>query len=228
MGIMNRGNTTALPFLGCLALVMWASCGDGQAGNSPGKVEPATPGGDTAAAGPDSGERDTLYFGAGCFWCTEAGFRMVPGVREVTVGYQGGHTPNPDYGEVCSGTSGHAEVARVIYDPRHTDLGVLFDVFWTVHDPTTLNRQGADVGTQYRSVIFHTTPAQAAAAIASRDTLQARLADPIVTQILPAPVFHPAEEDHQEYFLNNPNAGYCRVVIAPKVKKVEKLLKGDH
>ncbi|MCA9783216.1 MAG: peptide-methionine (S)-S-oxide reductase MsrA [Candidatus Delongbacteria bacterium] len=169
---------------------------------------------------------ESIFFGAGCFWCTEAAFALVPGVSAVTVGYQGGSTPDPSYHQVCSGSSGHAEVARVDYDPSGTNLDQLFDVFWTVHDPTTLNRQGADVGTQYRSVIFCSTDEQLSAAKASRERKQQELADPIVTEILRAPVFHPAEADHQDYFLNNPDAGYCRMVIAPKVKKVQKLL--DH
>jgi peptide-methionine (S)-S-oxide reductase len=226
---MTMGRHLGAPLLGCMALVLWASCGDGKAGQG-GQATPgatAAPGEspDTAAVA-DSGERDTLYIGAGCFWCTEAAFAMVPGVRSVTVGYQGGRSTNPDYEEVCSGTSGHIEVARVVYDPVNTRLDQLLDVFWTVHDPTSKDRQGADAGVQYRSVIYFETPAQQAAALASRDRLQAGLEAPIVTLIEAAPPFYPAEDDHQQYFLNNPNAGYCRVVIAPKVKKVEALLEG--
>lgn len=223
----GRGTTTGLPLLGCLALLAWASCGDGRAGGGgaagDGAGEHAP---DPRAEAPDSGARDTLYFGAGCFWCTEAAFRLVPGVRDVTVGYQGGRTANPDYREVCEGTSGHIEVARVVYDPANTDLARLLEVFWTVHDPTSMDRQGADAGIQYRSVIYWSRPEQQAAALASRDALQARLENRIVTLIEPAPPFYPAEEDHQQYFLANPDAGYCRVVIAPKVRKVEALLQG--
>ncbi len=138
-------------------------------------------------------------FGAGCFWGVEAAFREIPGVREATAGYQGGTLKNPSYEDVCSGRTGHAEVVHVEYDPAKVSYDKLLDLFWAEHDPTTPNRQGPDVGTQYRSVIFYYTPAQKAAAEASKAKLEAehRFKRPIVTQILPAPDFYPAEEYHK-------------------------------
>ncbi len=140
-------------------------------------------------------------FGAGCFWGVEAAFREVPGVRETAVGYQGGTLKNPTYEDVCSGRTGHAEVVHVEYDPTEISYDKLLELFWAEHDPTTPNRQGPDVGTQYRSVIFYYTPAQKAAAEASKAKLEAsgRFKRPIVTQIVPAPDFYRAEEYHQRY-----------------------------
>jgi len=140
-------------------------------------------------------------FGAGCFWGVETTFRAVPGVVNTTVGYAGGHTKNPTYEEVCTDLTGHAEVVLVEYDPEKVSYEQLLEVFWNCHDPTQLNRQGPDVGTQYRSVIFAFTPEQREAAEASRERLErsGRYSRPIVTQILPAPEFYPAEEYHQRY-----------------------------
>jgi len=163
-------------------------------------------------------------FGGGCFWCTEAIFEMLPGVASVTSGYAGGDTPNPTYKEVCSGTTGHAEVIQVAYDPSIISYEELLETFWEAHDPTTLNRQGADVGTQYRSIILYHDEAQKAAAEKSKAAAQARFADPIVTEIVPLKEFWPAEDYHQGYFGQNPNQPYCRAVIAPKVRKFEKKL----
>jgi peptide-methionine (S)-S-oxide reductase len=139
-------------------------------------------------------------FGAGCFWGVEAAFRKVEGVVDVTVGYSGGTFENPTYGDVCSGTSGHAEVVEVEYDPSKVSYEELLEVFWENHDPTTPNRQGPDVGTQYRSAIFFHTPEQEAAAHASKEKAQARFKNPIVTEITPASEFYRAEEYHQRYF----------------------------
>lgn len=140
-------------------------------------------------------------FGAGCFWGVEAAFRKVPGVGDVTVGYMGGTVENPTYEDVCTGRTGHAEVVQVEYDPSEVSFDDLLDVFWRAHDPTTMNRQGPDVGTQYRSVIFRHSPEQQAAANASKEKLQAsgRFSDPIVTEITPASAFYRAEEYHQRY-----------------------------
>lgn len=165
-----------------------------------------------------------LVLGGGCFWCTEAAYELLPGVKSVVSGYSGGHTQNPNYDDVCSGQTGHAEVVRIEFDPKQVSLDTLLDFFWTIHDPTTMNRQGADEGTQYRSVIFYADEAQRTAAEKSKDSAQKALSRPIVTEIVPLQAFYPAEEYHQDYFRKNPNAGYCRVVIRPKVEKAKKAL----
>jgi peptide-methionine (S)-S-oxide reductase len=146
---------------------------------------------------------EKAIFGAGCFWGVEAEFREVEGVIEVLSGYSGGRTENPTYGDVCSGATGHAEVVEVEYDPSKVSYEELLEVFWREHDPTQLNRQGPDVGTQYRSVIFFLTPEQEAAAHASKEKAQERFKKPIVTQIVPASEFYRAEEYHQRYFEKN-------------------------
>jgi peptide-methionine (S)-S-oxide reductase len=143
-------------------------------------------------------------------------------VKSVTSGYAGGHTRNPTYQEVCTGTTGHAEVVRIEFDPAVVTYAQLLDVFWDAHDPTTLDRQGGDEGTQYRSVILFANEAQQTAAEKSKSAAQARISDPIVTQIVALKEFYPAEEYHQHYFAKNPTAGYCRVVIKPKVSKLQK------
>lgn len=160
-------------------------------------------------------------FGTGCFWCTEAIFQRVKGVVRVESGYSGGHVDNPTYKQVTTGTTGHAEVLRIEFDPSVVTFETLLEVFWHTHDPTTLNRQGADVGPQYRSAIFFHNETQKIKALASRhNTEQAKLwKDPIVTEISPLINYYAAEDYHQNYFNNNPNAGYCNYVIAPKVKK---------
>ncbi|MDD2520152.1 MAG: peptide-methionine (S)-S-oxide reductase MsrA [Kiritimatiellae bacterium] len=165
---------------------------------------------------------ETATFAGGCFWCIEEIFRQQPGVRRVTSGYTGGHVDNPTYAQVCSGTTGHAEAIRVEFDPQAVSYRSLLDVFWKAHDPTQLNRQGADVGTQYRSAVFTHSEAQAAAA---RDSLEAenasgRHARKIVTEITPAPVFWPAEDYHQDYYRLNRRAPYCQAVIRPKLRKL--------
>jgi len=160
----------------------------------------------------------------GCFWCLEAVFDELKGVISVESGYAGGHVPNPSYQAVCTGMTGHAEVVQVTFDPSVVSYEDLLRVFFTIHDPTTLNRQGADVGTQYRSAIFTHDDAQRAAAEAViREISESRLwANPIVTEVKPLDKFYVAENYHQEYFVNNPNQPYCRVVIEPKVAKFRK------
>jgi peptide-methionine (S)-S-oxide reductase len=164
---------------------------------------------------------ECVSFGGGCFWCIEAVFQQVDGVLRVTSGYQGGHTADPDYREVCSGATGHAEVVQVEFDPAKAPFKDLLELFWQAHDPTTPNRQGPDSGTQYRSVVYTHTDAQLAEAMASRDALNAsgRLNAPVITEIAPAPPY-PAEDYHQDYFHNHPHAPYCAIHIAPKLRKL--------
>lgn len=171
-------------------------------------------------------EHKSMVLGGGCFWCVEAVYLRLPGVRSVRSGYAGGEKPNPTYQEVCTGTTGHAEVVEVEYDPDEVSLRQIIDLFWQAHDPTTLNRQGADVGTQYRSIILYTDEEQKRVAEESMAQADGRFSDPIVTEIVPLETFYPAEDYHQDYFARNPQAGYCRVVIAPKIQKVEKLISG--
>lgn len=163
-------------------------------------------------------------FGGGCFWCLEPIFRELRGVRDVAVGYAGGHVENPTYAQVCRHGTGHAEVVQVEYDPGEISYRDLLDVFFAVHDPTTLNRQGADAGPQYRSIILTHDDGQAAAAedaVAALDGSD-RWADPIVTEVAPLETFYRAEESHQEYWSRNPNVSFCRLVIDPKVAKFRK------
>ena len=169
-------------------------------------------------------ERELATFGGGCFWCLDPLFRDLSGVHSVVSGYAGGRVPNPSYEQVCGGRTGHAEVVQIAFDPAAIDYADLVRVFFTIHDPTTKDRQGADAGPQYRSIILTHSDAQARAAEAVRAEIDAaRLWDaPIVTEIVPFTIFYPAEESHQEYFARNPWAGYCRVVIAPKVQKFRK------
>jgi peptide-methionine (S)-S-oxide reductase len=160
--------------------------------------------------------------GGGCFWCMEAVFERLPGVVSVTSGFAGGTTENPTYSEVCTETTGHAEVTEVEFDPAKISYGRLLEVFWQAHDPTTLNRQGADEGTSYRSIILYRDEKQKAIAENSKIVAQADFKHPIVTEIVPLKKFYKAEDYHQQYFDNNTNAGYCQVVIAPKLEKLEK------
>lgn len=157
-------------------------------------------------------------FGGGCFWCVEAVFERLEGVRSVTSGYAGGHTPKPTYRQVCTGDTGHAEVVQIEFDPRTISFARLLDVFWDAHDPTTPNRQGADTGTQYRSIILWHNEAQKQTAEKSKAAAAKRFKSPIVTEIVPLKQFYPAEEEHQDYFRKNPNAPYCAFVIRPKLK----------
>ena len=167
---------------------------------------------------------DSIVFGAGCFWCVEAAFRVVDGVTDVRVGYAGGTVENPTYKSVCTGRTGHAEVARVEFDPRVVTTERLIDIFLVIHDPTTLNAQGADVGTQYRSAVFVHSDDQRKAVKALLAKAQEHYTRPIVTAVSALEKFHEAEDYHQQYFEKNPEAGYCRMVISPKLKKVERIL----
>lgn len=171
-----------------------------------------------------SSSTETATLAGGCFWCLEAVYENLKGVESVVSGYAGGRRPNPSYEQVCSGATGHAEVVQVAFDPAVVSYRELLEVFFTIHDPTTLNRQGADVGTQYRSAIFYHDNAQkqAAESVVTELSAQGLWKDPVVTEILPAPTFYPAEEYHQHYFARNPTQGYCNVVVAPKVAKFRK------
>ncbi len=166
-------------------------------------------------------------FGGGCFWCTEAIYKGIDGVKTVVSGYAGGHTKNPTYKEVCTGETGHAEVTQITYDPAKVSYEKLLDIFWAAHDPTSLNKQGDDVGTQYRSVIFYSDDSQREAAVKSKAALAVSGAfkKPIVTEIKPLTDFYPAEDYHQDYYARNPNQPYCYFVIRPKLEKLEKKLK---
>jgi len=168
--------------------------------------------------------REVATLGGGCFWCLEAVFVELKGVERAESGYAGGRVPNPSYHQVCTGATGHAEVVQVTFDPAELSYRDLLHVFFAIHDPTTLNRQGADVGTQYRSVIFTNSPEQERIAKEVIADLSASgIWDrPIVTELVPSEAFYPAEEYHRDYFERNPEQGYCRVVVAPKVAKFRK------
>lgn len=166
-------------------------------------------------------------FGGGCFWCTEAVFLQMKGVHRVQSGYSGGHVPNPDYRLVCSGTTGHAEVIQITFDPQMISYPELLEIFWKSHDPTTLNRQGNDVGTQYRSVVFYHNDEQREQAEAYKTKLESAGAfeGPIVTEISPLGEFYPAEDYHQDYFALHGHEPYCQMVIRPKVDKVKEVFR---
>jgi len=170
----------------------------------------------------NTNKTETATLGGGCFWCMEAVYERLPGVISVTSGFAGGHTANPTYHQVCAGDTGHAEVTQIVFDPAKISYEKLLDVFWQAHDPTTLNRQGADEGTQYRSIILYHSEAQQLAAEKSKAEAQKNFKHPIVTEIVPFTKFYAAEDYHQEFYDHNPNYGYCRVVIAPKLEKLEK------
>jgi peptide-methionine (S)-S-oxide reductase len=169
--------------------------------------------------------REVATLGGGCFWCLEAVYDELKGVESVVSGYAGGTVPNPSYTAVCSGRTGHAEVTQITFDPRVISYKDLLDVFFTIHDPTTLNRQGNDVGTQYRSVVFYHTPEQKELAEQTIAQLNAQRLwnGRIVTEVKPAPTFYAAEDYHQEYFQNNQDQPYCQFIVAPKVAKARKL-----
>ena len=165
--------------------------------------------------------QEIATLGGGCFWCLEAVYADLKGVSKAESGYSGGITPNPSYQAVCTGETGHAEVVQVTFDPEIISFDELLRIFFTIHDPTTLNRQGADVGTQYRSAIFYHSDAQKEAAEKIIAEAAEDWADPIVTEVLPLEKYYPAEDYHQNYFANNPNQPYCRAVVAPKVRKFQ-------
>ena len=169
---------------------------------------------------------ESIVLGGGCFWCLEAAYQKIPGVLEVESAYSGGYVENPTYKAICAGNTGHAEVVKVTYDSDRVSLSEILAWFWRIHDPTTLNRQGADIGTQYRSVIFYTDEAQESEARAQIEKLEQEkvFSDPIVTQVAPLENYFPAEEYHQNYYNQNPTQGYCSYVIAPKLAKVEEVL----
>ncbi|MCZ6598454.1 MAG: peptide-methionine (S)-S-oxide reductase MsrA [Planctomycetota bacterium] len=169
------------------------------------------------------GEREVATFGAGCFWCVEAVLQQLDGVLDVKSGYMGGRVENPTYRDVCTGATGHAEVVQVTFDPGVIAYDELLDWFWRLHDPTTLDRQGNDVGTQYRSAIFFHSDEQERVAEASKQKADASgaFADPIVTEIVPTATFYPAEDYHQDYYRQNEAQPYCRMVITPKLEKLE-------
>ena len=227
------------PFLGACALLLGAcATGEAESTAAPSPIEkeatavtePAPPASgsnpsessrpDPAPASP-APSPEVATFGAGCFWCVEAVYEQVEGVLDVSSGYMGGQNENPTYKEVCSGSTGHAEVVQVRFDPARVSYEELLDWFWRLHDPTTLNRQGADVGTQYRSAIFVHSDAQRAAAEKSRELAQERFDDPIVTEITEAGTYWVGEDYHQDYYRNNKSQGYCRMVIRPKLRKLE-------
>lgn len=171
---------------------------------------------------------DTATFGAGCFWCVEAIFQQIKGVKSVKSGYTGGHIKNPAYREVCNGTTGHAEVAQIVFNPDTVSFTKLLEVFFQTHDPTTLNKQGADVGTQYRSAIFYHSQEQKEIAekVIEKLTSENIFDKPIVTEVSKIGEFYPAEDYHQNYYNNNSEQGYCRIVITPKLEKFKKVF-GD-
>jgi peptide-methionine (S)-S-oxide reductase len=169
---------------------------------------------------------EKIVLGGGCFWCLEACYQEVQGVTQVTSGYSGGSDPNPSYENVCRGTTGHAEVVELIYDQNIVTLDQILTIFWKIHDPTTLNKQGADVGTQYRSCIFYFDDAQRITINNQIQVLSENqvFKSPIVTQVALLDIFYPAEEYHQNYFRNHPEQGYCQLVINPKLAKLKQIL----
>lgn len=174
-----------------------------------------------AATPASSGKNEIAVLGGGCFWCIEAVFQRLPGVKKVESGYTGGRVKNPTYEQICTGDTGHAEVARIEFDPAVLSYGKLLEVFFLAHDPTTMNAQGNDHGTQYRSAVFYLNEAQQKSAEEAKKAAQAHFDDPIVTEITLLKEFYKAEGYHQNYYNDNPNQGYCSYVIRPKVKKLQ-------
>jgi peptide-methionine (S)-S-oxide reductase len=183
--------------------------------------------GETAALAQPMNTNQFAYLGGGCYWCVEAVFQRIPGVVAITSGFAGGSAKNPTYEQVCTGTTGHAEVTRIEFDPQKISYAKLLNYFWDAHDPTTLNQQGADVGTQYRSIILYTDDAQKVEAEKSKTDAQKNFRKTIVTEIVPMKAFYPAEKYHQNYYNQHSDEGYCRVVIKPKVEKIEKKLEAE-
>ena len=173
----------------------------------------------SAADPAPAGKTETAIIGGGCFWCVEAQYKMLKGVKKAISGYAGGAVDNPTYKQVCEGDTGHAEVVQIEFDPAIIGYKDIIDLFWLAHDPTTLNQQGNDIGTQYRSTIMYLNEEQKKIAEASMAEAQKEQTVKIVTEIVPLKKFYSAEDYHQEYFANNPTAGYCRVVVGPKVAK---------
>jgi len=187
---------------------------------SPSPVSGAAPSAGADAASPAPAKTETATFAGGCFWCIEAVFEQIPGVVDARSGFMGGTSQNPTYGQVCEGDTGHAEVVQVTFDPARVSYAKLLEWFWKSHDPTTLNRQGPDVGTQYRSAIFFHSEEQRRVAEASKAEAQAEFRSPIVTEITQAGTFTEAEDYHQDYYRLNSTQPYCRAMIAPKLHKL--------
>ena len=166
--------------------------------------------------------KESIVLGGGCSWCLDAGYRLIEGDLRVETGYSGGNVKDPSYDQVCTGETGHAEVVRITFDTDKIKLKDLLDIFWALHDPTTLNKQGYDVGTQYRSIILYSNEEQKNIAEKSMNDNAAVWDDPIVTEILPLQTFYMAEQEHQNFFANHPESAYCQVIINPKLKKLRK------
>ncbi len=171
-------------------------------------------------------QSESIVLGTGCFWCSEAAYQLVKGVTEVTPGYSGGDVQNPSYEQVSTSETGHAEVVRVVFDPDVVTLDQLLAIFWTIHDPTSVNRQGADVGSQYASVIFYGDEQQKTVVDASKREAQSHLGSPIVTRVEPLGEFYEAESYHHNYFETHPEAAYCQAIISPKLAKLRKHFSG--
>jgi peptide-methionine (S)-S-oxide reductase len=178
-------------------------------------------------AGPAAVRADSLVLGGGCFWCMDAAYKLLPGVTHVTCGYAGGTVDNPTYEQVCTETTGHAEVVKVDYDPAKVSLDQVLAYFWQAHNPTQVGGQGDDLGESYRSIILYADAAQKAAAEKSRAEAQKEFSEPITTEIVPLKKFWVAEDYHQDYFAKNPDRAYCSVVIRPKVDKLKHLLESQ-
>lgn len=227
---MRNSKTIYLLHLSILLLTFVTACGQR---NSQKKITQTT---NNMTNEVNNNELDTALFGAGCFWCVEAMFQRLDGVVKVESGYAGGHMVSPTYKDVCNGTTGHAEVCRITFDPKMVSYETLLSIFWQTHDPTTLNRQGNDVGTQYRSAIFYYNDIQMQLAEKYKSELNASgaFSNPIVTEITAINNYYSAEDYHQNYYNQNSEQSYCQFVIAPKVEKLEKVfkdklkLKGSH
>ncbi len=180
-----------------------------------------------ALALPGSVKADSIVLGGGCFWCMDAAYKLLPGVTHVTCGYAGGTVPHPSYEQVCTETTGHAEVVKVDFDPAKVSLKQVLAYFWESHDATQVGGQGNDIGSSYRSIILYADAAQKAVVDQSRAEAQKALSAPITTEIVPLTKFWPAEDYHQDYFAKNPNQAYCSYVIRPKVEKLKRVLNGD-
>lgn len=223
MLIMQRSSFLLLFTLGNLMNVAFSACTSNH--STPQTIQPMSQQETTDT----SATLDTATFGAGCFWCVEAVFQQLDGVISVTSGYSGGDVANPTYKEVCYGKTGHAEVCRIVFDPKRISYADLLQAFWVSHDPTTLNRQGNDIGTQYRSVIFYHNESQKLQAEKYKKELDASHAypDPIVTEIAALAPFYKAEDYHQNYFNENGDQPYCQFVVKPKVEKIRKVFKNQ-
>jgi peptide-methionine (S)-S-oxide reductase len=207
--------------LAALALVLFDNEGFSMPENFP-VLDPKDTGPEPA---PGAADTDVATFGSGCFWCTEAVFEQIKGVTKVESGFSGGHVKNPTYKQVCTGTTGHAEVVQVTFDPKVITFAELLEVFWRSHDPTTKNRQGNDRGPEYRSVVFYHSEHQKALAERYKQKIDDAnvFRSPVVTEIEAFEAFYPADEDHQNFYANNPRQGYCYTVIGPKLAKLKKV-----